>query len=187
MKDGFHLWSERYDREVRDVFALQDELTATIVEQLEVKLGPTQRSTPLVKRGTDDFDAYHLYLKGRYFWERRDLQKALGFFEEAVALDPGYALPYAGLADGYTLLGYYGFLPAPIARVKATEAAARAVVADDSLPEAHLSRGSATWFFDYDVRAVEASLLRACPWTRARPWHTRSWRTSTGSWAGAMT
>jgi adenylate cyclase len=103
--DGYHLWSERYDREMKDVFDVQDEITLAIVDALRVKLLGDEKQAVL-KRHTDDTEAYQLYLKGRYYWNKRTaegFEKALECFEEAIARDSNYALAYAGLADLTTL------------------------------------------------------------------------------------
>jgi serine/threonine-protein kinase len=161
LPDGFQLWSERYDRELTDVFTIQDEIASSIAQQLKVQLTPERAGAPLVRRGTQDLEAYHMYLRGRFFWERRELQKAMVSFEQASARDPAYAPPLAGLADGYTLLGYYGFIPAPAACARATAAAERAVAADSSLADAHLAAGGVNWLFNYDVQLAEAEFRRA--------------------------
>ena len=107
--DGYHLWSERYDREMNDIFAVQDEITLAVVEALKVKLLQGERSA-ILKKGTDDPEAYELYLRGRALWNRRtpaDFEKAIGYFEKAIAIDPDYSLAYSGIADCYTLLAYF--------------------------------------------------------------------------------
>ncbi len=123
--DGYHLWSESHDQNMSDVFAVQEEIARAIVRQLRVKLGLGGET--IVKRHTSDPEAYNLYLKGRYFWNRREAEssrKALGYFQEAIARDPKYALAYAGLADSYL-----GRAKDEMARAK--EAASRAVSLDE--------------------------------------------------------
>ena len=106
--DGYHLWSERYDREAGDVFAIQDEIATSIAEQLKVIL-VGQQDVSLVKPGTLNLDAYQLYLQGRFFWNRRELHRSLACFEQAVSIDPAYALAHAGVADANAMLGFgYG-------------------------------------------------------------------------------
>ena len=104
--DGYHLWSERYDREMADVFVIQDEISQTIVKALQIQLTP-ERQRSLVKRYTDNPDAYNAYLKGRYHWNNRPLgtPKAIEYFEQAISIDPEYAMAYTGLADCYSHLG----------------------------------------------------------------------------------
>jgi serine/threonine-protein kinase len=105
ISDGYHLWSERYDRELSDIFEVQDEISMAIVDKLRVKLlgGEHER---IVKRPTDNLEAYNLYLKGRYHWNNRsakEVQKAVECLQKAVELDPGFSLGYAGLADAYII------------------------------------------------------------------------------------
>src|SRR5262249_47236220 len=106
VKDGYHLWSERYDRELEDVFAIQDEITLAIVDNLKVKLLRGERSA-LLDRYRDNLEAYNLYLKGRHYWAKRPpgIGRAIEYFERAIAKDAKYALAYAGLADCYNTLG----------------------------------------------------------------------------------
>ena len=141
--DGYQIWSERYDREMDDVFAVQDEIANAIAEHLQVALGTGPVRT-LVKPSTDDLDAYQLYLKGRHLWNRRDqasLEEAVDYFQQAVDRDPTFALAYSGLADANLLLGSYGMLPRDEAHEKAKVAAERALDLDETLAEAHTSHG----------------------------------------------
>src|SRR2546425_10024453 len=111
--DGFHLWSATYEREMKDVFAIQDEIARAIVTALKLKL-TDEPSLALVEPRTASVEAYALYLKARYFWRRKSasgLKKGIEYFQQAIAVDPGYSLAYAGLADSYIALGYYGYLP----------------------------------------------------------------------------
>jgi adenylate cyclase len=156
--DGFHLWSETYERQLDDVFAIQDDISRTIAEALQAHLDMTQPSGP----STTDVRAYELYLMGRFFWNKRTEEghrKAIQYFEEALELDPEYALAYSGLADSYLLLALnFGLLTEYLA--KAGEAATRAVALDDSLAEGHASLG----FFryaTYDWPGAEAEFRRA--------------------------
>jgi TolB-like protein/Tfp pilus assembly protein PilF len=144
VSDGYHLWSEKYDRDFEDIFAIQDEISLAIVEKLRGKLLREERSK-LVKRYTDDEEAYSLYLKGRYFWNRRhegSIQMALELFQQAVEKDPLNAPAYVG----------YG---------KAKEAVAKALEIDDGLGEAHASLGWIKTFHDWDWPGAEAEFLRA--------------------------
>ena len=137
--DGYHLWSERYDRELDDVFAIQDEIATAIAEKLKVAL-LGERDQSLVKPSTQNLKAYQLYLEGRFYWNRRELRRGLECFERAVDYDPDYALAYAGVADSYALLafGYGGARPTE-SLPKAKQAAERALELDESLAEAHNS------------------------------------------------
>ena len=158
--DGYQLWSERYDREMADVFAIQDEIAHAIVDTLQVRLrgGPDE---PLASRGTDDLEAYHLYLRGRHYWHAVVLTKAITCFEAAIARDPGYAQAHAALAQVYCSLGFYGYLPTSIALPKARAAAERAVALDDSLAEAHESLGRLELYFGWNFPVMERELRRA--------------------------
>src|SRR6266550_1632813 len=141
--DGYHVWSERYDREFEDVFAIQDEIARTIVERLKVKL-TTAQGEALGRRQTENIEAYELYLRGRhcsYRWNISGMtQKALEYFEAALAKDPDYALAYHGLADVYSILGLYAFQPPAVVK-KAMTAATRAVELAPELAETRTSLG----------------------------------------------
>ena len=143
VRDGYHLWSEKYDREMEDVFAIQDEIARAIVETMKIQL-VGEPEAPLVKRYTSNLDAYTLYLKGRYFWNKRyevGLQQAMGHFKQAIENDPNYALAYAGLADCFVLLGAYEYLAPKEAFSKAKALAQKALDVDGALAEAHASLG----------------------------------------------
>jgi TolB-like protein/Tfp pilus assembly protein PilF len=161
--DGYHLWSERYDREMQDIFAVQDEISLAIVDRLKVKLLKEEKAK-LAKRPTDDPGAYSLYLKGRYFWYRRyegGLQKAIECFQQAINQDPLYALAYVGIADCYNQLGLWGFLPPKEAYPKAEVACAKAMEINDTLAEAYASLGWIKMFYDWDWTEAEKAHKRA--------------------------
>ena len=161
--DGFHLWSNTYDREMKDVFAVQDEIARAIVNALKVNLG-TKHDATLVEPHTDNLDAYALYVKARYFWRRKSasaFNKCIEYFEQAIALDPCYSLAYAGLADSYITLGYWNYLPPQQVFPRAKAAADAAVGIDDSLAEAHTSRGCVCMLYDWDWPSAEQEFLRA--------------------------
>ncbi len=153
------MWSERYDRDVGDVFGIQDEIATTIVERLKVIL--VQQDGPLVKPTTQNLDAYQLYLQGRFFWNRRELHRALEYFEKAVSVDPGYALAHAGAADAYGMLGFgYGGDPRVI-MPKAKTAAMRALELDSTLAEAHYSFSYVNFVYDRDWPEAARAFERA--------------------------
>ena len=159
---GYHLWSERYDRDLDDVFTVQDEIARAIVAKLTVRLGG--ESYPLVKRHTDDLEAYNLYLQGRYYWSRRYagfLQRAIDCFEQTIAHDDSYALADAGLAESFSLLAVYNYLPPRDAIVRAKPAAERAVQLDDTLAEAHQAMALVRWYFDWDYPEAVREYQRA--------------------------
>jgi eukaryotic-like serine/threonine-protein kinase len=162
--DGFDLWSGRYDRELSDVFAIQDEIARTIVDALQLQLTGEQAER-LAKRATVDPEAYDCYLKGRHHWNNRPIgiPKAVQYFQEAVAKDPGYALAYTGLADCYgSMGGWEGNAMRPDdAWPKAAAAARRALELDEGLGEAHTSLGHVHLHYDWDWRAAEREFRRA--------------------------
>jgi serine/threonine-protein kinase len=158
--DGYHLWSEKYDREMADVFAIQDDIARSIVDTLKVKLLGGDEAQ-LVKRGTSDLEAYNLYIKGRHLWNKRALPKALEFFEQAIARDPTFARAYAGVADAHTYLGHYGLMPTTLAAPNACAAAERAVALDEGLADAHVSLGLSKLFFSWDPSGTEGALRQA--------------------------
>ena len=161
--DGYHLWSDRYDREMTDIFAVQDEIARAIVDTLKVKLVGAAEG-PLVKPHTDNVEAYSLYLKGRYFWNKRneeDLKRGIEHFEQAIALDAEYVLAHVGIADSYNILGFYDLLPPREAFPKAKAAALKALELDDHLAEAHTSLGYVKFYYDWDFRDAELTFKRA--------------------------
>jgi serine/threonine-protein kinase len=163
VSDGFHLWSERFDRQMEDVFAIQDEMAQAIVNMLKIKL-VGEPGTSLVRRYTENLDAYTLYLKGRFYWNKRSeegLKKGLECFEQAIAEDPDYALAYAGLADSYNLLGFYGIMPPLEAFPRAQTAARKALEMDETIAEAHTSLGFACMFYEWDWTCAETSFRHA--------------------------
>ena len=162
--DGYHLWSERFDRQMDDVFAIQDEIALAIVDKLKIKLFADEKMA-LVKRYTENLDAYHLYLKGRYFWNKRfvpaAMQQAIKYFQQAIKTDPSYALAYTGLADCHNLLGLWQFRAPndvfPVARA----AAYKALELDDKLGEAHTSLAFMKMLYEWDWPAAEREFKEA--------------------------
>jgi serine/threonine-protein kinase len=175
--DGYHLWSEKYDREMKDVFEIQDEISRSIAERLKVSLESGQ---PLVKAGTDNLEAYQLYLKGRALFFQRGprLRRALECFERAAALDSNYAQAWAGVADARNMVTFYGLLPPEVCLEQAKEAALRAVQLDPSLTEAHTALGL-SHLFAWDPAQAEFEFLRALElnprYLLARDWYGLFW------------
>jgi serine/threonine-protein kinase len=161
--DGYHIWSERYDRELKDVFEIQDEIARSIVERLKVKLTAAQNEA-LAMRHTENVEAYEFYLRGRHCWYRWNIpgmtQKAMLYFEQALARDPEYALAYHGLADGYSIPGLYGLLPPSAVVPKALAAATRAVELAPDLAEAHTSLG-VVQLLGWNWKEADASFTKA--------------------------
>ncbi len=163
VEDGFHLWSEKYDRKLEDIFAIQDEISLAIVDKLKIRLFGGERRD-LVKRHTADQEAHNLYLKGRYFWNRRlegGLKTAMDHFRQAIEKDPGYALAWVGVADTYNITGFFGYAPPKETFPKGIEAAKRALEIDPTLGEAHASLAWARTFYEWDWSQAEKEFKRA--------------------------
>ena len=163
VEDGYDLWSGQFDREMKDIFDIQEEISLTIVDHLKLKLLKGEKEK-ILKRHTEDPEAYELYLKGLYFWRRRyerGLQKSLQYFQLAAEKDPGYALPYVGIADAYGILGVYGFMPPHPAYARARAAANKALEIDPELAEVYASLGWIAMWYDRDWAAAENHFLKA--------------------------
>jgi serine/threonine protein kinase len=161
--DGFHIWSERFDRDLDDVFAIQDELSLQIVDKLKIKVGGEERNM-LVKRYTENIEAYNLYLKGRYHWEKiteEGLRLGLKHFQQAIEKDPTYALAYAGIADCYVRLGWYAHGHPKEVFPRAKAAAEKSLEMDSQLAEAHCALGWVRMCYDWDWPAAEKEFKQA--------------------------
>jgi eukaryotic-like serine/threonine-protein kinase len=161
-RNNHNLWGEQYDRKLSDVLAIQDDITSAISSKLRERLAG-EGAKPVVKGGTSDPEAYQLYLKGRFYWEKRtpeSLDKSRDYFNQAIEKDPNYALAYAGLADYYDVVPDYAPVPSSEAEPKARAAAQKALAIDDSLAEAHavLADGYAT---QWEWSAAEREFKRA--------------------------
>ncbi|HEX9285749.1 MAG TPA: protein kinase [Thermoanaerobaculia bacterium] len=157
-----HLWSESYERDLKDVLALQSDVAQAIAREIQVAVSP-QEKMQLARSRPVDPEAHRLYLLGRYHWNQRTAegnQKALNDFGQSIAKDPTYAGAYAGLADTYTSLGYY-VLPPREAMPKAKAAALKAVDLDDNLAEAHASLANVAMNYDWDWLASERGFRRS--------------------------
>jgi tetratricopeptide (TPR) repeat protein len=157
-----HIWSERFDREEHDVFDIQDEITAAIVEHLKVTL-LAGKDKAFGKRTTADAEAYNLYLKGLYFSARpnyESVQKALVFFRQALERDPGFAEAYAGVAFAFSSMGAISFAPQPEVFPKAKAAAEKALALDPESALAHAVLATVQYYFDLDWAAAERSFRR---------------------------
>jgi serine/threonine-protein kinase len=176
--EGRTLWSERYDRELADVFEIQDEIARTIVTTLRTTLLRDLGDAPPV-RYTANLTAYHLYLKGRYWWNRRTqaaIAEGIKYFERAIEEDPGYALAYTGLADSFALQVDYRGAPVREGMERAREMARRALELDDTLAEAHTSLAWVTFIHDWDWPGAASRFRRAIElnpgYSVARQWHS---------------
>ena len=163
--DGSQMWGERYSRRVSDILAVQEDIAREIVGRLRPKLSSEQQQR-VTKRQTENADAYQLYLKGRYYWNKRTeagMSKGIEYFRQAIDLDPNYSLAYAGLADSYNFLGAFGIavLPPGETMPKAKAAAMKALEMDDSLADAHASLAFVRLYHDWDWSGAEREFQRA--------------------------
>jgi serine/threonine protein kinase/Flp pilus assembly protein TadD len=179
-EDGFHVWSEIYDRKVDKVFDIQSEISEKITEALNIKLSPKEKDI-LRKRPTEDLEAYNLYLRGRYFWNERTeegLKRSINYFQQAIEIDESFALAHVGIADAYNNLGSYDFIPPQEAHPKAKKSALRALEIDEEIAEAYASLGFVNMRYDWDWPGAERNFKKAI---RLKP----SYATA-HSWYGAF-
>jgi tetratricopeptide (TPR) repeat protein len=158
-----HLWAREYERDLSDIVTLQREVAHAIVEEIRVQLTPEEKSQLTGTRPVNP-EAYDAYVKGRYFWNKRSaegLQKSIEYFQQAIALDPGYALAHAGLADTYNALSFFSLMPPKEASPRAKKAALRAIELDDTLAEAHAALADVAFHYDWDWQAAERGFRRA--------------------------
>jgi tetratricopeptide (TPR) repeat protein len=158
------LWGEQYSKKLADILPLQDEISKAITENLRIQLTGKEQQQ-LTKRYTDNAEAYQLYLRGRYYWNKRtpeSVKKSLEYFQQAIEKDPGYALAYAGVADSNAVGGgtYLG-LPPSEARQKAKAAAKMALEIDNSLAEAHTTLADGLSYYDWDFPKADEEFKRA--------------------------
>lgn len=160
--DGYHLWSERYDREIDDVFAIQDEIALTITEKLRVIIHEDDRSL-IIKSHTQNTAAYELYLKGRFYMSRRgpSLITGLNFFLQAIELDPAFALAHSAYADAILLIGTYGLMHPQQAMIKAKQSAEKAIELDPSLCQPYCSLGYYYTSFEWNWMEAKQNFLRS--------------------------
>src|ERR1700686_4536874 len=158
-----HLWGEHYNRKISAIFDVQEEIANEIFEKLRLKLNVKQKKQ-LAKRYTVNPEAYQLYLKGRYFWNKRTkdgLEKGIEYFKQAIEKDPGYALPYTGLADCYHLLTTLGVVSPRESMPKAKAAAMKALEIDATLAETHASLAHLKSSYEWDWVGAEREFKRA--------------------------
>jgi len=162
-RDGYQLWADSYDRELADVFAVQEDIARSIVGALKVHLGG-RASTRLATKPTQDVEAHDLYLKGRFAWNQRSvagIQEAVRYLEQAVARDPSFAEAHAALASAYLLVSPYSGEPVADSWAKSKAAAARALALDSTLAEAHTARAYGAMIYDFDWPTAETNFRRA--------------------------
>jgi TolB-like protein/DNA-binding winged helix-turn-helix (wHTH) protein/Tfp pilus assembly protein PilF len=179
--DQTHIWAETYEREMRDVLVLESEVARSVARAIAITLAP-EAEARLARARPVRPESYQDYLRGRYFWNRRTeaaLRQALGYFQQAVAADPGYAPAYSGLADCYSSLGassVVGGLPPRQAMPEAKAAALKALEIDGSLAEAHTSLAIVHLLYDWDLAASEKEFKRALDldpdYTAAHHWYS---------------
>jgi TolB-like protein/tetratricopeptide (TPR) repeat protein len=161
--DGVQLWGEQYNRPLSDIFAVQEEIARELTGKLRLKLTGTERRQ-LAKQQTDNIDAFHLYLKGFYFWSKRtpeDIRKGMKYFTRAIKLDKNYALAYAGLADCYSGLAIWNERPPKTAFPKAKRAVMKALEIDETLAEAHNALAVIMEFYDWNFEEAEREHVRS--------------------------
>ncbi len=163
ISDGYHIWSERFDKNMDDIFAVQDEIAMAIVERLSVKLQKGEKEK-ITKRHTQNKKAYNLYLKGRYFWNRRykgDMIKAVRFYQKAISKDPDYALPYVGIADVFNIFGMWAYIHPRDAYARSKAALQKAMEIDPELSELYSSLGFLTAGYEWDFEGADRYYLKA--------------------------
>ena len=162
-RDNRQIWGEQYSRKLSGLPSLQKEISREISDKLRLRLSGEQKER-LTKRHTESIEAYQLYLKGRYHWNKwtpEGLQKSIEYFQQAIEKDPGYALAYVGVANAYAALGFFDVMLPREAGPKAEEAAVKALEIDDTLGEAHAAMGVVKYSYDWDWTAAERELKRA--------------------------
>jgi TolB-like protein/Tfp pilus assembly protein PilF len=162
--DGYHIWSEVYDRQLENIFEIQDEIASIIANRLKEKFADNLVKEPLIKPAAQNMEAYNLYLKGRFFfnkWSPDTSEKALVLFERAIELEPDFALAYSGLAACYCLLGSMGHLTAKTAFTKAINAVTHAIKLDDNLSEAHALIAWVRFWYEWDWEKAKTSYQKA--------------------------
>ena len=160
---GSQLWGAQYNRKPGDIFVIQEEISNEISGKLRLHLTPAQKKR-LAGRHTESAEAYQLYLKGRYYWNKwteEGFDKGIEYFQQAVEKDPSYALAYSGLADSYVLLGWNSYLPAKDAFPKAKAAAMKALRFDENLAEAHTSLAAPLWLHDWHWLEAQTEFMRS--------------------------
>jgi TolB-like protein/Tfp pilus assembly protein PilF len=186
VKDQTHLWAREYDRDLGHLLQLQEEIASEVANEIEFSLGrrkpiETARVPAKSPQGTNSYEVYDLYLKGRYFWNKRTtggFQQAAGYFQQAIDKDPNYGRAYAGLADTYSLMSTWYVGPQNELMPKARAAALRALELDESLAEAHASLALIKENYDYDWAGSEREFRRAIQlnpqYATAHQWYAES-------------
>jgi serine/threonine-protein kinase len=161
--DGYHLWSEKYDRELEDIFEIQDEISVAILNAIKIKLFGAAKEAVL-KKYTDNPEAYQVYLQGRYYfnkWTEEGYNKAIDYYKAAIKIEPDYALAYAGIASSYMLLGIYNFLPPEKCLPQMKEATQHLLQLDDEIAESHVAMGLMKLYYEWDFAAATIEFKKA--------------------------
>lgn len=162
--NGYHKWSETYDRDLEDIFKVQDDLALSIVDQLKKTLSIRVPSKHLVKIPTENMEAYNIYLKAMYYWNKwtpENVFNSIKYCEESIKLAPDFAMPYARISACYIFLGAAGFYPISEVYPKAKKYATESLKLDDSIPNSHLALAMVQYFNDWDWQGAERSMLNA--------------------------
>lgn len=179
VQTGFQLWSERYDRELKEIFDIQDDIARAVADRLKVSLAdsPLDRLARFVEHGTTNIEAYQVYLQGRALLNRRgpSIPAALDLFQRAVDLDPDYSLAWAGIADAHTVLAYFGGVPPSASKPHALTAASKALQLDPSSAAAHTAFACASLLYENDRdlagREFERALELNPQYVQGRAWY----------------
>jgi TolB-like protein/Tfp pilus assembly protein PilF len=167
LMDQTHLWARQYDRDLTNLLTLEGEISQEVANEIRITLGDSTKRASSDRRpaaAPSSYEAYDLYLRGRYFWNKRTpegFQQAAGYFQQAIAKDPNYPAAYAGLADTFGLMSTWGQVPQNEFMPKARAAAQKALALDESLAEAHTSLALVAEYYDYDWQGAEREFRRA--------------------------
>lgn len=162
--DGYHIWSEVFDREMEDIFEIQDEIASRIVDRLKENFSIAEKKESIIRPPTENMDAYNLYLKGRHYWNKSnpdDTAKAIATFEEALKIDPHFAQPYCALSYCYSFMGSAGLIPPAEAYPKAKDFTLKAIELNPEHAESYLSLATIKFFHNWDFDGAEQSLKKA--------------------------
>ncbi|MBU2494493.1 MAG: guanylate cyclase [Bacteroidetes bacterium] len=162
--DGFHIWSETYDRNLEDIFQVQDEISNKIASTLKQKLTGKNSNEPLVKSPTSNIEAYNLFLKGLFHWYKwtpASIKKAMDYYKKAIQLEPEFAMAYSRLCGCYIFLGATGYMNTEIAYPVAKEYAEKALAIDDNIPETYSALGFVKLFFDWNFPEAEKLFIKS--------------------------
>jgi TolB-like protein/Flp pilus assembly protein TadD len=176
VEDGFTLWADSYDRELKDIFAVQSDIGEKISDALKAKLSPADKKE-IKKKPTLNLEAYNLYLKGNYFFQKattESIQKSIEYFHEAIKKDPEFALAHTGIANYYNFLGYYDYLSPKETFPRAMEAVEKALKIDENTGEAHSALAATKLLYEWNWEEAEKESLRAIELSPGYAW-SYSW------------